>query len=359
MPRQSPRRVGFTLIEVLVVISIISLLIALTLPAVASAREAARRTRCSANLKQLGLALHAYHDTFGCLPTGRVKSYDPRYAGPMPPCTSRIIDKSLFVELLPFFEQVPLYNSINQSLTIFGAENGTTHLVSVDILACPSDPDSGTPRDLDADELKRYGLPDPPGGRRRMVFTSYAGNSGRFTTSALPEPRLKCRPDPIKVSQNDGVFCDVSPISLASVSDGLSHTVFLNEKATSFLRRWEELDPRVYNDFGWYVSGNWGDTITTSFYPPNAYKRVSGTAATAQHDSASSLHPGGLNALFGDGSVRFVRDSVDSWPFDTLSGGPAGAKLAPSGAWLHLPSSGVWQALSTRSGGEQASLDGL
>jgi type II secretory pathway pseudopilin PulG len=146
LPQRS--RSGFTVVEVLVSLSVIMLLIALLLPAVQSAREAARRAQCANNLKQLGIALHGYHDAFGSLPPGRIKSYDPRYAGSKPPCTSSIVDKSLEVFSLGFMEQTTVYNAINQSLAIIAGENRTVHSVAISVFACPSDPTAGIVRPL-------------------------------------------------------------------------------------------------------------------------------------------------------------------------------------------------------------------
>jgi len=344
---------GFTLIEVLVVISIISLLIALLLPAVQSAREAARRARCSNNLKQVGLALHSYHDAFGSLPPGRIKSYDPRYAGPNPPCTSTIVDKSLEVFALGFMEQVAVYNAINQSLAVIGAENSTVHSIAISSFACPSDPMSGWARSLNSGALTKYGVPDPA----RMVFTSYAGSIGSLPVLAQPLPSTNCVvPGPL-IAQCNGIFNDLAPIRLASVTDGLSNTIFMAEKATTILQELNALNPQYAAQHGWYITGNLGDTLITSLYPPNACDKVALAAMTAWTNSASSMHPGGLNVLMGDGSVRFIKDSIQSWPSDPITGNPAGASQNGQGAWVNLPPSGVWQALSTRAGGELVSSD--
>jgi type II secretory pathway pseudopilin PulG len=344
---------GVTLIEALVAISIISLLIAMLLPAVQSAREAARRAQCSNNLKQFGLALHSYHDAFGTLPPGRIKSYDPRYSGPNPPCTSAIVDKSIEVFVLGFIEQNAVYNAINQSLAIIGGENSTVHAVAISIFACPSDPACGSARDLNRGALTTYGVADPA----RMVLTSYAGMIGSLPVLAQPLPRTNCIVPSALVAQCNGVFNDSAPIRLASVTDGLSNTIFLAEKATTIMQELSVVDPEYPAQHGWYVTGNWGDTLITALYPPNACDKVARVATTAWTNSASSMHPGGLNVMIGDGSVRFIKDSIQSWPANAITGNPVGASQNGQGVWVDLPATGIWQSLSTRSSGELLNAD--
>lgn len=328
--------------------SIISLLIGLLLPAVQQAREAGRRMRCANNLKQIGLALHAYEGTYGSLPPGRVKSYDPRYAGNNPPCSATIIDKSFLVHLLPQLEQRALYDSINQNVTILGAENRTCHTVVVGVFACPDDFDAGTVRELNPGALASYGVNDPA----RMVFTSYAGQLGSLPVTALALPSNGCRVSPKCRAQNNGCFNDLSPIRFSSIRDGLSNTIFVAERSVSVIQDLAQLNPDEVLKRGWYVTGNWGDTLVSNFYPPNAFEKVGIGSYSARTTAASSLHPGGLNVLLGDGSVRFVKDTIDSWAFDPSSGAPAGISQTPEGWYANVPQPGVWQSLSTRSSRE-------
>jgi prepilin-type processing-associated H-X9-DG protein len=347
------RSIAFTLVEVIVIIAVVGLLMGLLIPAVQSAREAARRVQCVNNLKQIGLALHGYHEAFSSLPPGRIKSYDPRYAGSNPPCTSLIVDKSFEVFVLPYLEATTVSNAINQDLAVMGAENSTIHTVVVSNLACPSDPAAGWPRDLNAGALTRYGVADPA----RMVFTSYAGNLGSLPVIAQPSPKTRCIVASMLLAQCNGVFHDVAPIRLASIGDGLSNTIFLLEKSVTTIQDLDEVNSSVVAKRGWYITGNWGDTLATTLYPPNAYKTISPVFMAAWTNSASSLHPGGVNVGMGDGSVRFVKDSIQSWTMDPLAGNPAGTSLNPSGWWVEVPRPGTWQALSTRSGGETMDLE--
>ena len=181
-------------------------------------------------------------------------------------------------------------------------------------------------------------------------FTSYVGCFGSYAVTALPSP-TNCKVDPRTAAQANGCFTDVSPIRLASITDGPSNTMFVAERATTTLRVWTD---RIYTRYGWYFTGNMGDTLFTTFYPPNVFKKVDYPLPWA----ASSLHPGGLNALMGDGSVRFIKETVQTWPYDPETGLPVGAVFnRPGGWWSNTPPPGVWQALATRAGGEVSNAD--
>lgn len=342
---------GFTLIELLVVIAILGVLTGLLLPAVQAAREAARRAQCMNNLKQIGIALHHYHDAFDCLPPGRMTIYDPRFSSTGLPCAARAVDKSFLIMILPWMEQAPLYNAINQDLSILGWENRTVHSICISTFACPSDPDSGHPRDGDVEEMASFGFAEP-GERLSMAFTSYSGCFGSLSVNAVPTPRNGCRVPGLLAMQSNGILCDTAPIRIASITDGLSHTILVAEKATTLFRQLNMADPSIFGRYGWYFAGNWGDTLMTTFYPPNMFEKVSLIAGAAHTRAASSLHPSGINTLMGDGSVHFIKDTIQSWPYDTRTGRPVGATLNPGGWWENLPASGVWQKLGTRQGDE-------
>jgi len=341
-----PGSTGFTLIELLVVLAVVGLLIGLLLPAVQSAREAARRARCINNLKQIGAALHVYHGTWNALPPGRFKTYDPRLIGPNPPCSAHLADKSFLAMILPEMEQAALFNSINQDVSAYGYENRTAFPVVVGSYACPSDPEAGRSRRLVCDQLADAGLVRA-GETLTGAFASYVACYGSLPTTGVPLPVTDCRVDPRAIEQSNGCFNDVAPIRLSSVTDGLGQTLFVSERATSALR---DLDDGLFDACGWYLSGNLGYTLFTTMVPPNSYASRN---AAVLWDSATSRHPGGVNGLMGDGSVRFIKGSIQSWPVDATSlGFPRGAFFTPGGYWVDLPRPGIWQALSSRSEGE-------
>lgn len=251
-------RNAFSLVELLVVLGIASVLIALVLPAVQAAREAARRSQCLNNLKQIGLAIHSYVDEHDCLPMGRMPIYDPRFAGSNPPCTAVYTDKSILVSILPYLGQSTVYHSVNHGLSIFSAENVTVHVAVISCYACPSD--AGAVLNSLASGALLPMTADPPGGTWSMFFSSYSGCAGSVPVRAMPAFFADCRVPAEVLAQSDGCFNDVRPIRTRDVSDGLSHTMFASEKAVMTLEQ-----PGRY---GWYVSGNLADTLLTTFSPP-------------------------------------------------------------------------------------------
>ena len=335
-------RRGFTLIELLVVIAIIAVLIALLLPAVQAAREAARRTQCVNNLKQLGLGLHNYHQSIGSFPMGVSYTYG-NYWGQW----------SAQALLLPYMEQQSIYNSCNFKFPLDDGNNGGTQAnttVNRTLIAnflCPSDGNAG---------------------RISGNINNYMLSEG--TTALTPQTNPY---------QTTGLFTFQFSYSIANITDGTSNTIAGSEGVvgppTNIVARGATymnvsgmtttpdafqtltsgqvppgttipatLATCLTNPGGVYnLRGNqWanGDTNYTMFntiVPPNskqynfgACKSGGGGVDDAEYVNANSNHPGGVNVLFADGSVKFIKDSV-SWQ--------------------------VWWGLGTKSGGEVISSD--
>lgn len=256
--------------------------------------------------------------------------------------------------VLPYVEQAPLYSSINQDLSIFSNENQTLHAASVSSYLCPSDANREAVRDLVPDYVDMIGFPRT-GLPRRMAYGNYVGCTGPIHIDAWPAPP-DCRVDPAALAQANGAFADGSSGRAASVTDGLSQTVFLSERAVTPPQRLAFFDPSSFTTVGWWIVGNEGRSLFTSMLPINApIKHL--TIYPTTLFGPSSLHPGGLNVAMGDGSVRFVKESVDSWPARQNSGFPVGATGNAGSGWSNLPSPGVWQKIASISGNEAVSAD--
>ena len=349
---RSVRR-GLTLIEVLVVVSIIGILAALTLPAVQSARETARKAQCGSNLRQIGIALQGYHESWGALPQGRVYSGDPRIRGPEQNCpVPMVIDRSYLVSILPQLEQSALYNAINQSLAIIMPEHSTIHSSFFTTLACPSDSLTFGPVPGDSTTFPS----NIPGGLRPLARTSYAGNHGTTTVQIYPEPEFGCQNPPPLLPFADGTITDIGPIQFSSVTDGLSQTMLVMEHGLTRLQPFDAARPGdgLISQTNWWFLGGLSFTTVSTLFPPNHVRSVTvpaGDSWLAQFEpiaySASSLHPGGLNVLMGDGSVRFIKDTIKTAPYqeDQLIFGISKPPM----------NGDIWRALSTRAGNEAIS----
>jgi prepilin-type N-terminal cleavage/methylation domain-containing protein/prepilin-type processing-associated H-X9-DG protein len=273
---RTPQRLrGFTLIELLVVIAIISLLIALLLPAVQAAREAARRSQCVNNLKQIGLALANYEQAMKFLPPGYISNFDASGNDTGP-------GWGWATMLLPQLEQPALFNSINFNLAIEVPANQTSRLVLINSFLCPSDP-VGSPfwavqRDLNT------GV--PTGNICQVAASNYVGVSG------ISEPG----PD------GEGLFFRNSQLSFRDVTDGTTQTLFIGERS------------HLLGD------STWVGAVTGAVMFP-----------TGNIGQFYSLLAGrGVNFLFGDGHVAFLKATIN---YNT------------------------YLALSTRAGGEVVSAD--
>ena len=316
------RRSAFTLIELLVVIAIIAVLIALLLPAVQAAREAARRMQCTNNLKQIGLAMHNYQESRGCLPGADM--------------VFNVTELSALSMVLPYLEQTSIYNAINFDFPYADPNNNpfpndTVRMTVLSGFICPSD------------------LPSPIpslGGQ-----TNYMANMGSWIVwqSAIGPNAGLANPN--------GIFYANSATTFAAITDGLSNTTLYSERVLADGNNaivspiadvfFSPLAPTTIDDavadcqavniydlnnqFPLYMGAPWlcGQHIFLEVTPPNS--RSCGFFVYLRAIMpASSRHPGGVNTCFADGSVKFIKDSINVQ---------------------------TWRALGTRAGGEVVSSD--
>ncbi len=331
---------GFTLVELLVVIAIIGILIALLLPAVQAAREAARRMSCSNNLKQIALAAHNYHDILQTFPPGLNQF---KFAA-----ATQYQGTSLFAFLLPYVEQTALAQSWDYNVPMNNTVGGTSarSATRISTYVCPSDV-------IDANPVLSQNV--------YFALTSYGGNAGQ--RSYIAGGGGGGGGGGAVYATLDGAFHmtgpaslpnpNQSPVNLAMITDGTSHTILFGERShfdanfetfvaagwttsLQILGQWAPLGRRAimdvtmagYAPLNYRLPFNYANRATAN--PPannaNAFRYYEELRFTAW----GSQHPGGANAAFADGSVRFLSATI---------------------------SAATLQAISTRAGGEVAQDD--
>jgi len=312
MRRIDSVRKGFTLIELLVVIAIIAVLISLLLPAVQQAREAARRTQCRNNLKQLGLALHNYHDTFATFPPGDL--YEQGELG-----TTNMAGWGWGTFLLPALDQGPLYNNLSpgtRSLHVLLQDASLRSLVQtpLTVFRCPSD---------DVLELnKDRKFTNAEYGNIAAGTSSYVANAGTRWSTA--NQWISNGRDPW------GVIFASSRIRISDITDGTSNTFLLGERESNDgAGVW--VGTRNYNG-----TGNVGLPMNLAI---TAAKLNSGLPTNTEWDYFSSKHEGGAHFLFADGRVQFISEAIH---FDSTSADVANV----------TSSIGAFQRLSRRNDGQ-------
>jgi prepilin-type N-terminal cleavage/methylation domain-containing protein/prepilin-type processing-associated H-X9-DG protein len=324
------RVTGFTLIELLVVIAIIAVLIALLLPAVQAAREAARRAQCVNNLKQIGLAVHNYESSVGCIVSGYVCVTGPMPAlglpgyNPDPQTGDNGPGWGWTALLLPHIEQSALYNALNINLPTWVADNGTFVLVRLNVFQCPSanDPTPTCPM-VDANQNLL------PVANQYFARSDYVYNVG-WNDSGMP---ASVNYDNTVTGCNGPIYRN-SHITFAGVTDGLSNTVFAGER-TPYLTdtSWVGIIPGyrhfAYNAFaslgtgGLGVNYDYSSAILAAHSGPSLYEDPvvihPPNSPLGHTDEMYALHPGGANVLAGDGSVRFIKQSINLLAWASLS----------------------------------------
>ncbi len=349
-------RRGFTLIELLVVIAIIGVLIALLLPAVQAAREAARRSQCTNNLKQIGLALHNYHSAHNSFPMGQTRN-----ASASPWVDRNWTGWSIHGQILGNMEQGPLYNAINWNCIPYGyngdgmgPKNTTVAYSIVSTFLCPSDPNA--PRNGTNSYHGSLGTTtgNGPGGTGPFAtnnrqttgmfgfFCSYGLNSaldGTSQTVCFAEAITGKRPGDITLT-DDFRGHNVMNIQTRTMDGPTRDNAFNNpamvladlQTCASFFNR---TSGKLQSKRGsTWSHGTAGYTLFNTIQTPNDSQfRFNGCRFGCRDDCgmdgseflpANSWHSGGCNVMMTDGSVRFVKDSVDRntwWALGTRAGG--------------------------------------
>jgi prepilin-type N-terminal cleavage/methylation domain-containing protein/prepilin-type processing-associated H-X9-DG protein len=307
----SRRRTGFTLIELLVVIAIIAVLIGLLLPAVQKVREAAQRTQCLNNLKQIGLGLHNYHDANGSFPAAW--KYTP------PPASGSTISTvhGWAVYTLPFLEQSALYQRYDFTKDLYSDPNTTVLQTKVPVFQCPASPDPDRQEGLPVPANVGGSLPGVPGGTLKGACTDYS-----VTTGILGRGwDIIVGTDPPSGGNRDGALQSATPVNsyaqtkIPDITDGTSSTILIGEVAGR---------PTVYqgrtplpNPPNMTEGGGWGDPFNGENWFAGSLFDGTGASGPCLVNCTNltgrglySFHSSGANVVLCDGSVRNISTNI-------------------------------------------------
>lgn len=326
------RRSGFTLIELLVVIAIIAVLVGLLLPAVQATRESARRSQCANNLKQIGIAVHSFHDAKGHLPSS------------VRPILSSTVRAGVFVRLLPFIDQKPLWDKYDTSVTWSDPANLPVSSLRISSYECPSAAKNNFAKDHNPDGF--VGGTGPWTGI--VAVGDYAGSLGTSPSlGALSIPASPIDSSTSSVSSGtqitNGFLPKNSQLTLSDISDGVSNTIAVWEsggrpfvyRRGSLIAGGDNLVNHHTNGGGWvrpatdilfsgsskdgtlipattqagtFLNRTNGFDHATETYSTTGYPTPYGTEGSSQ---PYSFHTSGVNALFGDGRVKFLNEEIN------------------------------------------------